>query len=129
MRKRPLLGMVLMLAVGWSASVQADVKPVDEKNDKPAESRRRGPRKERSGKPAPKVGEAAPLFKLKMLDSEKVVDLKSISKNKPVLLFLEKPQCPLGPSGMAGRLGRTCRRSLSFYPLSGPVRESCPHIT
>lgn len=87
MRNRALLGMALMLAVGWSVPTQADVKPVDEKKDKPAESRRRAPRKERSGKPAPKVGEAAPLFKLKMLDSEKVVDLKSLAEKKPVLLF------------------------------------------
>lgn len=87
MRNRTLLGVALMLAIGWSVPVQADVKPVDEKKDKPAESRRRGPRRERSGKPAPKVGEAAPLFKLKMLDNEKVVDLEALAKKKPVLLF------------------------------------------
>lgn len=87
MRNRTLLGMALMLVVGWSMPAQADFKPVDEKKDKPAESRGRGPRTERSGKPAPKVGEVAPLFKLKMLDSEKVVDLKGLAEKKPVLLF------------------------------------------
>ncbi len=87
MRNRSLLGMALMLAVGWSVPAQADFKPVDEKKDKPSESKRRGPRRERSDKPSLKVGEAAPLFKLKMLDSEKVVDLKSCAAKKPVLLF------------------------------------------
>ena len=89
MRNRSLLGMALMLAVGWSVPAQADFKPVDEKKDKPSESRRRRgpPVRERSDNPSLKVGEAAPLFKLKMLDSEKVVDLKSFAEKKPVLLF------------------------------------------
>lgn len=89
MRNRTLLGLALMLVVGWSMPTQADFKPVDEKKDKPAESRRRGrgPRRERSDKPSLKVGEAAPLFKLKMLDSEKVVNLKGLAEKKPVLLF------------------------------------------
>jgi hypothetical protein len=87
MRHRPLWAIALMLSVVWSAAAQADVKPADDTKDKPAESGRRGSRGERPGKPAPQVGETAPLFKLKMLDSEKVVDLKRVIKKKPVLLF------------------------------------------
>ena|GEM_PF-3444046 len=82
MRNRTLLGVALMLAVGWSAPAQADFKPVDGKKNDPPKAK-----KKRSRKPAPKVGDAAPLFKLKMLDSDKVVDLAALSKKKPVLLF------------------------------------------
>ena len=82
MRNRTLLCMALTLAIGWCLPMQADAKPVDGKKNEPPKAK-----KKRSGKPAPKVGETAPLFKLKMLDSEKVVDLKSLAKKKPVLLF------------------------------------------
>jgi len=84
MRYRPLLCLVLMSAVGlgWGASAQAGFKPVDGQKDKPAERQKRPPRKA-----APKVGDVAPVFKLKMLDSEKVVDLKGLAAKRPVLLF------------------------------------------
>ena len=84
MRYRPLLCVAIMLAValGWGASAQAGLKPVDGQKDKPAEHKKRPPRK-----PAPKLGDVAPVFKLKMLDSEKVVDLKGFAGKRPVLLF------------------------------------------
>jgi len=36
---------------------------------------------------APKVGDQAPLFKLKTLDGKQEVDLKKSIKSKPVILF------------------------------------------
>ncbi len=88
MHSRSLLGMALMLAVGWSAPVQADVKPVDEKKDKPAESNPwLRPRRERPGERAPKVGEVPPWFRLKLLGSKKVVSPDSFAGKKPLLLF------------------------------------------
>ncbi len=36
---------------------------------------------------APKVGEKAPLFKLKTLEGNEVVDLAEVIKAKPVVLF------------------------------------------
>jgi cytochrome oxidase Cu insertion factor (SCO1/SenC/PrrC family) len=36
---------------------------------------------------APKVGDNAPLFKLKTLDGKQEVDLKKTIKSKPVILF------------------------------------------
>ena len=48
-------------------------------------SAQRGQRSNDDG--APKAGEKAPLFKLKMLKGNEVVDLAEVIKAKPVVLF------------------------------------------
>ena len=48
-------------------------------------SAQRGQRSRDDG--APKVGDKAPLFKLKTLEGNEVVDLAEVIKTKPVVLF------------------------------------------
>jgi len=84
MRYRVLLTLALALGVcfGATSSVGADANPFN--GDKTKKKQRKG----RSGRgKAPRVGDAAPTFKLKMLDGKKQVDLKSFRGKRPVILF------------------------------------------
>ncbi len=85
MRYRVILTLALALGVcvGAAGTVGADANPFN-KGDKTKKKRRKG--RPKRGK-APRVGDVAPMFELKMLGGEKRVDLKSFQGKRPVILF------------------------------------------
>jgi peroxiredoxin len=84
MRYRVMLTLALALGLcfGSAGPVGADANPF--KGDKAKKKQRKG--KPGRGK-APRVGDMAPTFKLKMLDGKKRVALKSFRGKRPVILF------------------------------------------
>ena len=54
---------------------------------KPDEEPKKESKKKADRKQAPKLGTVAPLFKLKMLDSDKQVDMKGFHGKRPLILF------------------------------------------
>ncbi|MCG8405076.1 MAG: hypothetical protein MI923_07765 [Phycisphaerales bacterium] len=76
MLKRSLFTALLTAAVcsGWSASLCAGSASNEKTRDK-------------AGKKAPKTGDTAPVFELKMLDREKSVALRDFNGKRPVILF------------------------------------------
>lgn len=75
-----------MLTVGGCAMLMLAGVTLAQKGD--GKERRRGRRGAMTGGDgAPKVGQLAPLFKLKSLDGKKETDLASFRAKKPVILF------------------------------------------
>ncbi len=77
-----ILALALGVCFGAAAPVGANANPF--KGDKAKKKQRKG--KSKRGK-APRVGDVAPTFELKMLDGKKQVDLKSFQGKRPVILF------------------------------------------
>lgn len=76
MQKRTLMKALLIVVAcyGWSASLDAGMATDEEAKDKTKQR-------------APKVGETAPLFELKMLDRDRSVALRDFKGKRPVVLF------------------------------------------
>ncbi len=77
--------LVLALASGTAMAQDNDK---DKNEDQPRPTRRGGPRGAGGGNDsAPKVGKAAPAFKLKSLDGKQEFELAGFKGQKPVVLF------------------------------------------
>ncbi len=83
MKRLKWIAASLMLALA-SGTAMAQDKDKDENDDRPRPTRRGRPRGNDS---APKVGKAAPGFKLKSLDGKQEFELAGLKGKKPVVLF------------------------------------------
>ena len=80
--------LMLVLASG-AATAQDKDKDKDKNEDRPRPTRRGGRARggSRGSDSAPKVGKAAPAFKLKSLDGKQEFELAGFKGKKPVVLF------------------------------------------